>query len=258
MMPKKDKLKEFMKDKGFYLVLALCIVGASTAAWITANNTLESIENQNQELTSQISSKEDIQWEENPVPENSSSVVEVGETLKDVEKSSSSSISQPVPSSSSSSTENLKKDYDSSQTAQKLEQSPYTLPMEFLAVIHPFSDGQPVKNKTLNVWRAHNSVDFKGEMGCKIMAVSDGVVTAMGTDPLWGNYLEITHPDGYVSSYHGTKAESSLKKGDNVTGGQKIGELSDIPAEAYIGPHLHFTLKKDNDSVDPGKLLKLK
>ena len=258
MIPKKNKFKEFMKDKGFYLVLALCIVGASTAAWITASNTLDSIKNQNEEMTSQISSKEELEWEGNTTPEIPSSVVEVNETLKDVSKSLPSSTSQLVPPSSSYSTEDLDADSISPKPAQKLEQSPYTLPMESLAVIHPYSDGQPVKNKTLNVWRAHNAVDFKGELGCKIMAVSDGVITDIGNDPIWGSFIMINHPDGYVSMYNGVKVTSNMKKGDNISGGQKIGELSDIPGEISMGPHLHFTLKKDNNSVDPGKLLKLK
>ena len=47
MMAKNNKFKTFLKDKGFYLALALCIIGASAAAWATANKTLENIDERN-------------------------------------------------------------------------------------------------------------------------------------------------------------------------------------------------------------------
>ena len=38
-----------MKAKGFYIALALCITGAGTAAWLTAQNTINGIREQQTE-----------------------------------------------------------------------------------------------------------------------------------------------------------------------------------------------------------------
>ncbi len=270
---KRNRVKDFLKDKGFYLVMALAIVGASAAAWVTANNTLESIEDRNSQIASEIASKDDSIWtsQADTPPSVASSAVEVIEPVVDVEKPDTTqekpqeevestppeSVSTaPTPQSES---EDVETDVIEStpQVDSTPTQSPYTLPLEELAVIQQYSNGQPVKNKTLNVWRAHNAVDFKGELNATVMAVSDGVITKISTDPLWGGYMEIEHPDGYTSCYSGVVAESDLKEGNNVAGGQKIGVLGEIPAEISMDTHLHYVLKKGEETVDPGKLLKL-
>lgn len=258
MMPN-NKIKAFFRDKGFYLVLAVCIVGASAAAWITANKTLDSIEENNRKIVEQNVSGEEKPWKESTpevIPQIPTAPVQ--EPQDDIRKSPSSATSQPQLSSSSSSLQDSGESSASQSVEQRLEQSPYTLPMAVLAVIQPYSNGELVKNKTLNVWRTHDGVDLKADKGSNVMAVSDGVVTAMGTDPLWGGFIEIKHPDGCISSYSGVVAEKNLKKGDNVKGGQKLGVLGDIPAEITMEPHLHFSMKRQNSFVDPGLYLKLK
>ena len=40
LKPKENKIKKFIMGKGFYAVLALCLVGAGTAAWLSVNKTL--------------------------------------------------------------------------------------------------------------------------------------------------------------------------------------------------------------------------
>lgn len=256
-MINKNKTKEFMKDKGYYLVLALCIIGASVAAWATANDTLNTIEEQNKQLTTDISNREDILWQEIDQNQQPIVTVEVADVVEDVEKPSSQSTALPSASSSSTTGDSSNDSSESQELGQKLQQSPYILPLESLEVINGYSNDVPVKNPTLNVWRVHNAVDFKGELGCRVMAVSDGVVTLINTDPLWGGQIEITHPDGYVSCYSGVVALDTLKEGDNVSSGQKIGELGEIVAEISMEPHLHFAFRKDNLSIDPGKLLDL-
>lgn len=259
MMPKNNKLNGFLKDKGFYLVLAVCIVGASGAAWLTANKTLNSIEENNQKIVEQNVAGEEKKWEQNDsvvIPQAPSSAVE--QTLPNVKKPQEPPTSQSQSSSSASSLPSSAADSEQPKPEQRLEQAPYILPMASLAVIQPYSNGELVKNKTLGVWRTHDAVDLQGDKGCTVSAVTDGVILAIGTDPLWGGFMELKHPDGCVSSYSGLVAEKSLKKGDNVKGGQKLGVLGEIPAEIAMEPHVHFALKKQNSFVDPGLYLKLK
>ena len=39
-MNRNHRIWSFLKAKGFYIALALCIAGAGAAAWLTAQNTL--------------------------------------------------------------------------------------------------------------------------------------------------------------------------------------------------------------------------
>ncbi len=269
MISKNNRFIKFVKDKGFYIVLAVCIIGASIGAWATANKTLNTIDEHNKQLTEQYVQNEVKKWESG----SKSTITNPPQSQKPVENNSSvatntkkDNVKKPVPSSSSSSsvdspsTSTLgSKELSKSQvTEQKLEQTLYILPMDSLAVIEPYSNGELVKNETLNVWRVHNAVDLKGEAGDRVCAVSDGVIIDIGVDPLWGGYVEIKHPDGCQSKYTGITAEKSLKKNDNVTGGQKIGTLSDIPAESKKGIHLHFSMTRNKEYVDPAMYLPLK
>lgn len=258
MMPKNTKMKTFLRDKGFYLVLAVCIVGASAAAWLTANKTLDSIEENNRKIVEQNVAGEEKPWKDSvPLEIPSSASAAAQEMLPGINKPQQSATLQSPASSSTVSTELSDADSEQLKPEQRLEQSPYTLPMASLAVIQPYSKGELVKNKTLNVWRTHDAVDLKGEPGSSVTAVSDGVITTIGTDPLWGGFVEIKHPDGCTSSYSGVTVDKGLKKGANVKGGQKLGALGDIPAEISMEPHLHFSIKKNGNFLDPGLYLKL-
>ncbi|MEG1778254.1 MAG: M23 family metallopeptidase, partial [Angelakisella sp.] len=211
----------------------------------------------NRKIVEQNVSGVEEPWQEEVPSEIPSPASEAEKMLPNVEKPRQSPTSQSASSSPAISAEQQETQSEQLKPEQRLEQSPYTLPMSPLAVIAPYSKGELVKNKTLNVWRTHDAVDLKGEKNSNVTAVSDGVIVAVGVDPLWGGFIEMKHPDGCSSSYSGVTAEKSLKKGVNVKGGQKLGTLSDIPAEISMEPHLHFSIKKNGVFLDPGLYLKL-
>ena len=53
----------FIKAKGFYIALALCITGAGTAAWLTAQNTISGIREQQQKPPAVTEQGEGNQWD---------------------------------------------------------------------------------------------------------------------------------------------------------------------------------------------------
>ena len=256
---------QFLRDKGFYIALAVCIVGAAGAAWATASRTLDSIEENNRQIVEQgISGEEKPSWSSSStasapsVPEKPKE--EADQTRKDtgnIEKPpASSSSAQPsfsVPAPSSGSAE------DAAAPVPQPEQQTfvYTLPLEGGKVINPYSGGQLVKNKTLNVWRTHDAVDLSGEKGAKVLAAGDGTVTEATNDALWGGVVRVEHPDGYTSVYSGLVIGEKIQAGAQVKAGEELGSLGDIPAEISAEPHLHFSLLKDGKAVDPGEILSL-
>lgn len=67
----------------------------------------------------------------------------------------------------------------------------------------------------------------------------------------WGNYVKIEHDDGTVTGYaHMSKGTISVKVGDKVVQGQKLGLMGN--SGSSIGCHLHFEVRvAGTTSVDP-------
>ena len=266
-MGNKNTAIQFLRDKGFYIALAVCIVGAAGAAWATATRTLDSIEENNRQIVEQgVIGEEKPSWSSSstasstPKPSETERDTQAGEAEKPI-----SSIEKPPASSTSapSSSWEPEPSAGSAEAAAAPEPQPelptfaYTLPLEGTKVTAAYSGGELVKNKTLNVWRTHDAVDLAGEKGAKVLAAGDGTVTSASNDALWGGVVTIEHPDGYTSVYSGLVIGDKVKAGAQVKAGEEIGTLGDIPAEISAETHLHFTLMKDGKAVDPGEVLTL-
>ncbi len=104
------------------------------------------------------------------------------------------------------------------------------------------------------VERFHNGLDIVGAYDSPIKAVMGGKVSLVGTNATYGRYIILTHPGtGYQSMYaHLDKV--LVSRGENVTQGQKIGLMGNTGH--VTGTHLHFSLFKNNEPVDPLRYLK--
>jgi len=98
----------------------------------------------------------------------------------------------------------------------------------------------------------HQGLDFAAPEGTDVFAIADGVVTETGTDPIYGNYVIITHNDKWTSLYgHLQKIETVLRS--SIKSGNLIGKVGSTGQST--GPHLHFELRQDGRALDPaGKL----
>ncbi len=269
-MGNKNTAIRFLRDKGFYIALAVCIVGAAGAAWATATRTLDSIEENNRQIVEQgVIGEEKPSWssssaastpkpsEKEKEPEPASKAGEAEKPISNIEKPPASSTSAP------SSSWEPEPSGGSAEAAAAPEPQPepptfaYTLPLEGTKVTGAYSDGKLVKNKTLNVWRTHDAVDLAGEKGAKVLAAGDGTVTSVTNDALWGGVVTIEHPDGYTSVYSGLVIGEKMKAGTAVKAGEEIGTLGDIPAEISAETHLHFSMMKDGKAVNPAEVFTL-
>ena len=95
----------------------------------------------------------------------------------------------------------------------------------------------------------HNGTDFAAPLHSKVLAVQSGVVTKVGSDPISGRYLVVTHKNGWVSKYlHLSVFNVSVNQ--PVSKGQVIA-LSGTTGRT-TGPHLHLELSYRGQSLDPG------
>jgi len=128
--------------------------------------------------------------------------------------------------------------------------------------VHP--SGRPVKSgwlssyfghrtDPLNGKRAwHRGIDFAGKRGTEIVAVADGVVSWSRERYGYGNLVEITHGNGYVTRY-AHNDENTVKLGDTVKQGQTIAYMGSTGRST--GTHLHFEVWHDGQPVNPRKFV---
>ena len=115
--------------------------------------------------------------------------------------------------------------------------------------------------------RRHQGIDIMSPRGTKIVAVADGVVTAMGWHRMSGYYIRVIHPDGWMSIYMhlnndtlgtddgngGTWTAYSplLMEGDSVRAGDVIGYVGDSGNAEGTRPHTHFELRDGDKKINP-------
>lgn len=130
------------------------------------------------------------------------------------------------------------------------EQEQFLLPMG-KDIIKDFSNGDMVRNETMDDWRVHNGIDFGGSEGNTVVAAADGIVLSCKKDEFWGGVTEIDHGNGLVIRYCGLNYDSCVKEGSQVCRGDKIGTLGNIPVEAKDGGHIHLEAEINGRIVDP-------
>ena len=111
-----------------------------------------------------------------------------------------------------------------------------------------------VKNETLGDWRTHNGIDISAATGTAVTAASDGIVTGVHSDPMWGNVVEVTSGE-VVMTYAGLGDDIAVSVDQQVTAGETLGSVGQIPCELSLEPHLHFDVQVNGDYVDPASLV---
>jgi murein DD-endopeptidase MepM/ murein hydrolase activator NlpD len=99
----------------------------------------------------------------------------------------------------------------------------------------------------------HPGIDLAVPEGSHVEASGGGVVEAAGTDPAYGLFVLLRHPEGYESMY-GHLSRLLVWRGDSVTAGQVIA-LSGNTGRS-TAPHLHFEIRLNGRSIDPLSLVK--
>lgn len=103
------------------------------------------------------------------------------------------------------------------------------------------------------VWKSHPAIDYVAPIGTPIKTVGDGTISRKGYTKANGNFVEITHSNGYSAIYlHMNGFARGIKKGKRVTQGQLIGYVGQTGLAT--GPHLCFRMRRYGKPVNPLKL----
>ena len=124
-------------------------------------------------------------------------------------------------------------------------------PLKFSRVSSGFTHAR--FHPILKTMRPHLGVDYAAPVGTPVRASGDGVVTLAGWSGGYGKTVKIRHPNGYQTLY-GHLSRIVVSKGERVSQGERIGELGNTGYST--GPHLHFSVFKNGEAVDPLRFLK--
>lgn len=121
----------------------------------------------------------------------------------------------------------------------------------------PYSIDKVIYSKTLELWKTHDGIDISAQIGESVKSIERGVIEKVYEDSFYGTTIVIDHGQGYKSSYSNLNKKVNVKEKQNITKGQLIGKISNTSiGEIKDESHLHFTLFKDNNNVDPTYIFK--
>ena len=100
-----------------------------------------------------------------------------------------------------------------------------------------------------DVNKNHFGIDIVSEEGSIINSIADGIVVINNWTKETGFVIGVQHSDGFLSFYkHNSKILKNI--GDYVKSGEGIAIIGSS-GELSSGPHLHFELWKNGESVNP-------
>lgn len=108
----------------------------------------------------------------------------------------------------------------------------------------------------------HNGIDFLAPQNSQIYASSDGyILYASFLESGYGNTIIISHSNNYKTLYCHLSENFIVAPGQFVKQGEIIGYVgpkilsNGLQNGNTTGPHLHFSIFKDNLTVNPLNLL---
>lgn len=257
-----EHIRNFLRGKGFVLALTACILAAAAAGiWAVQtirNEMARDLENSRTELLPGEETDpgidagmEDDTWQQETaeaareaegVPEQPDSAGPSSSSGSSGGASGSGSVLEP------SELQTALPDASVSVTPA------YTQPVsgQVLAV---FSGDDLVYNETLGDWRTHNGVDYACKENEDVLAPVAATVEQVTTDGNWGPVVVLKDGQGRLWRLCGV-ADPSVKEGDAVAAGDKLGQAGSIPCESLLKSHIHLEVTEDGGYLDPVKLIK--
>ena len=226
------KKKRSRREKiGFYTACSICLIAVCMAVYSTYNT------------LSVPSAKTPAATQSNEVKVNEN-VTGVTQTLPEVKPDIEVPTIAATEEPSTNPTESSK---NALETMLSTDLS-LNYPLNSNNVVREYSE-KSVYFKTLNVWKPHTGVDFGGNLGDDVTAMTGGVVTNVCKDKMLGKIVEIS-TDNVICRYCGL-GSVDVNKGDSIDVGKRVGTIGAVPFEAGDENHIHIEVKIDGKYADP-------
>ena len=143
-----------------------------------------------------------------------------------------------------------------SKPVQEIKKLEFCTPMNG-EILKIYSSDSVIYSKTLDLWKTHDGIDIRGDTGQNVVSIEKGKIEKIYEDAFLGYTVVIDHGQGYKSSYSNLSENIPVVKGQIVSKGEIIGQISNSSiGEIKDDTHLHFMLIKDGQIVDPTYIVK--
>lgn len=258
-----EQFRKFLRDKAFALVLTACLLAAA-AAGVWAVRTVRNELKQNLDAVRSPSStapgidegintspgvagEEEAEWQQQNAP--------AANSVANVPKADSSSGGAASSSGAQSGSGSVRE--PSALQTESLPASSSAAPASTQPVsgrvLNSYSGDELVYSKTLGDWRTHNGVDYACAEGSAVSAPCSGKVTETGTDGRWSSVVTLEDASGRLWRVCGVNSPT-VKPGDTVTAGQKLGTVGTISCECAEEAHIHLEVLQNGQYLDPAKI----
>jgi len=225
---------EFLRQQGFYIVLALCllIVGVAIALTALPREQAESVQPTPQQqayVPSNVSHDETLAAKKTPQPTATPTPT-------------AAPTATPVPTAAPT----TKPANTGVKPAVKGQ-----APVEG-EVIWGFAMNELIYSVTLDQWTTHAGIDIRSDVGTEVKAVLSGTVRSIYEDDALGMVVTIDHTNDRTSLYANLDMDVPIAEGKKVNAGEVIGKVGDTAiSECGQLPHLHFGFFEKGVPVNP-------
>ncbi len=121
-------------------------------------------------------------------------------------------------------------------------------PLRFSRITSRFTNSR--FHPILKIYRPHHGIDYAAPTGTPVEASGSGRVTFAGWKSGYGNFIELRHPNGYVTGYgHLSRIKRGVSPGRAVEQSEIIGYVGSTGIST--GPHLHYEIKYNGTLINP-------
>ena len=246
-----DKVSKFFGEKGFYIVLFLCVAVIGVSAWMISGS-IGGLEDEadNTVLSVKVTAEPNV-------PATPAPTVEAQPPATATPKPAAEPEAVPLPDEPAEQVMESKPMPDDAETMANAGSLPEVLVWPVVGTVEtPHSVEALVYSRTMADWRTHSGVDISAGLGSKVIAAAGGTVEQVYTDEMYGTTVVIHHGGGLRSIYANLAETPAVAVGDSVAMGDTIGSVGET-ALAEIGDvtHLHFAMTLDGEAVDPNDYL---
>ena len=238
-----EAAKKMLKEKGYYIVLFLCIVAVGISGYIFIRSAVS------------VSDTNEADSLSTPNAPQSDTSLDVPLTAPTPEADTPSDAAQDTATPTDTTREDdavtTMTDAEVSQIASQIVVRPLSGSTQ-----KAYSMDALVYSETMADWRVHDGIDIAAVSGEQVLAAKAGTVSAVYNDDFYGSTVEITHDNGWRTVYSNLTGTALVTAGQTVSAGTVIGAVGNTAlAECADAPHLHFEVWHGDQLADPATFL---
>ena len=273
---KKNKVKDFFRKEGFYLVLlvCLCVVATVAAFTIKKNSVAKEQNNPRNELSlndvqdsnsSEVDSNFNMQNAErvennDELAEANDNEISQEEVTNEVDNDTNDTNEAIVSENQNNSEQEADVDVSAGTDSNIVLSLPIdgevAISREFGKMVRTYSD------ETRSEDTSRRGIDINAAVGTTVKAAAEGKVEEVSSNTTDGTYVVIAHANGLKTKYANLSEDVKVAAGDTVSAGTEIGTVgnsSGIFTSKICGDVLNVQVQDANGKdVDPSAYFEMK